>query len=94
MLLLSSGVMTSSENTGICCGPVIMASAMCLALTPSSLGAYLPPGRAPPAPTELWHAVQLVRKNSPPSRICSTLLPEMSVYSSSGIAGPGASDAM
>src|SRR5690625_398686 len=56
-------------------------------------GAYRPSGSAPPAPTELWQAVQLVRKNSPPRPICSSLAFSQSKYLSSGISGPGPSDA-
>ena len=70
-----------------------MASAMWTGLTSRMSGAHLPLGIAPPAPTELWQAVQLVRKISPPSRMSSTVAESMSVYSSPGIAGPGASEA-
>ena len=66
MSRLSAGVSTPLLNTGICCGPVSSASKMCFSETPVSLGANLPRGSAPPAPAKLWHAVQLVRKNSPP----------------------------
>ena len=90
---LSSGVSTSSEKTGICCGPVSMASYMCFAETPMSVGAKRPRGRAPPAPAKLWQAVQLVRKNSPPRTMSSLVTSETSYSDSSGTSGPGPSEA-
>ena len=43
------------------------------ALTPISVGAYLPFGSAPPWPAKLWHGAQLVRNSSPPWAICSSV---------------------
>src|SRR5512144_1831718 len=66
---------------------------MCFGVTPFSDGAYLPPGSAPPEPAKLWHAVQLVRKNSPPRTTDSLLTPSMEYASFGGMAGPGPREA-
>ncbi len=66
---------------------------MCLALTPVSLGAYLPWGSAPPEPAKLWHAVQLVRKISPPRTMLSLLALATSYSDFGGTSGPGPRDA-
>ena len=90
---LSSGLSTSSEKTGICWGPVSIASYMCFSLTPSRDGANRPRGSAPPAPAKLWQAVQLVRKNSPPRTTSSLSMSVVPYSSSEGTAGPGPSEA-
>src|SRR6478752_1076476 len=70
---------------------------MCFGVVPSSAGAYLPRVRAPPAPAKLWHIAQLTRKIWPPSAMAllfSGVPGSMTVvYFSSGIAGPGPSEA-
>src|SRR6478735_1680519 len=70
---------------------------MCFGVVPSSAGAYLPRVRAPPAPAKLWHIAQLTRKIWPPSAMAllfSGVPGSMTVvYFSSGIAGPGPTEA-
>src|SRR5436190_15085970 len=89
----SEGLSTRSENTGICCGPVSMASYMCFSLTPLSEGANLPRGSAPPAAAKLWQAVQFVRQNCPPLETADESTPAVSYSDLSGTAGPGPRDA-
>src|SRR5680860_798409 len=92
MSFFCSGTSTCSEKTGISCGPVSMASYMCLSLTPIRVGACLPPGSAPPDPAKLWQAVQLVRKNCPPSTSDRVGGAEAAELPSGGDGGPPASE--
>src|SRR5665811_460810 len=89
MSFLSVGDRFLSLKTGIDWGPVAIASKMYFPPTLRRLGAYLPRVSAPPEPAKLWHIAQLTLNSSLPRAI----LPSPLVYWSSGIAGPGLSEA-
>src|SRR5665647_1277385 len=85
MSFLSVGDRLVSLKTGIDCGPVTMASYMCLPLTLRRLGANLPRVRAPPEPAKLWHIAQLTLNSWFPR----AMLPSPLVNWLSGTDGPG-----